>query len=57
VHIGVPGLACATYPEFIRQGTRTGGRLGIYEIDDPLAGIEVRSPEHLEALETRLNWG
>ncbi|MEJ2092160.1 MAG: glycosyltransferase [Syntrophobacterales bacterium] len=56
VHIGVPGLACASYPEFIRQGTRTGGRLGIFEINDPLAGIEIRSPEHLEALETRLNW-
>ena len=43
IHIGVPGLACATYPEVIRDGNRIGKKVGIIEIDDPLAGIVVRS--------------
>jgi CMP-N-acetylneuraminic acid synthetase len=56
MHIGLPGLACATFPNFIRQGTRSGGRLGIYEIKHPLAGIEVRGADQLHALEVQMKW-
>lgn len=40
--VGLTGLACVTHPMFIRQGELRGGRLGIYEVSDPLAAIEVR---------------
>ncbi len=40
--VGLKGLACVTHPMFIRQGDLRGGRLGIYEVSDPLAAIEVR---------------
>lgn len=51
IHVGLPNLACATYPAMLRQGSRISGEVGIYEISDPLAGIELRSPEALEAIE------
>ncbi len=40
--VGLTGLACITHPMFIRQGDMRGGRLGIFEVIDPLASIEVR---------------
>ena len=56
IHIGIPSLACATYPANLRAGSRRAGRLGIYEINDPLAGIEIRTLEDLHALESRMSW-
>ena len=40
--IGLAGFGCVTFPEFIRSGTLRGGRLGIFEVSDPYAAIEVR---------------
>ena len=40
--IGCPGLACITYPEFIRRGHLTGKNLGLYEINNHLSFFEVR---------------
>jgi hypothetical protein len=40
--VGLMGLACVTHPMFIRQGELSGGRLGIFEVTDPLAALEVR---------------
>jgi hypothetical protein len=40
--IGLAGFGCITYPEFIRSGTLRGGRLGVFEVSDPYAAIEVR---------------
>ena len=41
--IGLHGLCCVTYPEFIRNEQILGKKIGLYEIDHPLAGYEVRS--------------
>ena len=55
LHVGLPSLGCVTYPEFIRAGTRFGPKVGVVEIEDPLAAIEVRSPEYLGLLERVIN--
>ncbi len=41
--IGLQGLCCVTYPEFIRNEQMLGGKIGLYEVDHPLAGYEVRN--------------
>jgi rhamnosyltransferase len=40
--VGLMGLACVTHPVFIRQGSLVTGRVGIFDITDPLASIEMR---------------
>ena len=41
--VGLHGLGCVTYPEFIRNEKILGEKIGLYEIEHPLAGFEVRS--------------
>lgn len=40
--IGLHGLGCVTYPEFIRNGRILGEKIGLYEVEHPLAGFELR---------------
>lgn len=47
LHVGLLSLGCVTYAEFIRQGSRLGKRIGVYEVNDPLAAIEIRSENDL----------
>lgn len=46
--VGLMGLACVTHPVFIREGNLVAGRVGIFEITDPLASIEVRDDKTAE---------
>jgi len=48
VQIGLMSLGCATYPNQIRRGRRTAEDTGVYEIENPIAAIEVRSSNDLE---------
>lgn len=48
LHVGLPSLGCVTLPSILRQGNRIGRRVGIYEVSDPLAAIEVRTREDIE---------
>ena len=41
-YIGLRGLCCVTHPEFLREGSLFGEKMGIYEIDNPYSSIEVR---------------
>ena len=52
VHIGLSSLGCVTYPEFIRRGSRLGDVVGLYEIRDPIAALEIRDDEDLKLMET-----
>lgn len=45
VHIGLVGLGCVTYPEFIRKGSRIGEKVGLYEFNDPMSLIEITDSE------------
>jgi rhamnosyltransferase len=40
--IGLHGLGLVTHPEFIRNENMTGFRTGLYEVEHPLSGFEVR---------------
>ncbi len=51
LYIGLLSLGCVTYAEFVRQGSRLGKRIGIYEVDDPFAAIEIREPKDLALLD------
>lgn len=51
VHVGLISLGCATYPQSVRQGHRLGERVGIYEIHDPFATIEVRDAATMRLLD------
>ena len=46
--VGLQGLGCVTYPKFIRNGNLLGENTGIYIIDHPLAGFEVRDKISIE---------
>lgn len=41
--VGLKGIGCVTYPEFIRQGRMLGDNVGLLRITDPFAAMEVRS--------------
>jgi CMP-N-acetylneuraminic acid synthetase len=41
-YIGIKGLCCVTHPEFIREGTLLGERIGIYEDNSMISSLEVR---------------
>jgi rhamnosyltransferase len=48
MHIGYAGLACITYPEFIRMGQMMGKNIGILEIVDSYSTIELKTPADTE---------
>lgn len=50
VLVGLPSLGCVTYPEFIRNATRLGNKVGIHEIEDPRAALEIRTNSDYQVL-------
>ena len=54
IHIGLPSMGCATYPELIRSGTRLSGRTLIYEIKNPLSIIEIRNNREYNEINSKL---
>lgn len=53
-YIGLKGLCCVTHPEPLRAGSLLGNRVGLFEIDDPFAPIEVRSKRDIVFAESLL---
>lgn len=51
VHIGYPGLACVTLPNFIREGRLLGDKVEILEILDIYSTIEIKDRASLELAE------
>ncbi len=45
------GIGCVTHPEFLREGSLLGEKVGIYEIDNPYSSIEVRGDEDFKLAE------
>jgi len=48
IQIGLVSLGCVTYPRYLRNGDRTGGEVGIHEVRNPLASIEIRERDDLK---------
>ena len=55
--ISLFGLCSVTYPKMIRMGDLFGGKLGIYEVNDPICSTEFREELSLN-LATQIfdNW-
>jgi len=45
--LGLHGLCCVTHPEFIREGKLLGRKIGLYEVDELYAGLEIRDSESI----------
>jgi len=57
VYISIKGLACATHPLFLREGRLLGEKVGIVEVNDPYAPLEVRDEAGLRLAEQLVkNW-
>lgn len=48
--VGLPSLGCVTYPEYVRKGSRLGSKIGIFEVNDPRASIEMRTNDEYRIL-------
>lgn len=53
LYISVPGLGCVSLPHTIRKGNRTSGKVGIFEINDPLIGTEVKQYKDISSIRKR----
>ena len=53
--IGYTGLAYVSHPELIRNGNYFGKRLGVLEVEDPFAGIQLRDAESVESAKQYLD--
>jgi len=47
VQVGLPSLGCVTYPRYVRDAQRIGGDVGVYEVEEPLAMVEIRQRDEL----------
>lgn len=48
VRIGLFSLGTVMYPHIVREGDRLAGDLGVYEVENPLATVEIREREDLK---------
>jgi len=56
--VGIKGLCTITLPEFVREGSLLGDKIGIYEVDNPYSPIEVREEEDFRMAEKLIDsWG
>jgi len=54
-YVGLKGLCCVTHTKFVRQETIFDSRVGLFEIDSPLASFEVRSDQDRHIANTILS--
>ncbi len=53
--IGLHGICVVTYPSFIRNGSLLGNKIGLFNIDHPLANFEVKTKESLQIVKKIFN--
>lgn len=56
LYIGLPSLGCVIDPDLVKQGKRYGEKLGIYQVDEPFATVEIRTPQQLRHIARQLYW-
>lgn len=54
-YIGLKGVGCITYPNFIRDGSLIGGNIGLYEVLEPLVDLEIRDKKYLNLVKNLFN--
>lgn len=50
-YIGLRGVCCVMLPEFLREGSLLGERIGVFEVNNPYSSIEVREEEDFRMAE------
>jgi len=53
--LGLFGLGCVTQPAFLREASPFGPRLGVYEVEDPFAAVEIRDNAYAALAEQLLD--
>ncbi|MFH0771710.1 MAG: glycosyltransferase [Candidatus Omnitrophota bacterium] len=53
--IELKGVACVTHPEFLRQGSLLGEKIGIYELNNPYSYLEVRNEDDFKLASSLVN--
>jgi len=43
IYVELRGVGCVTHPEFLREGSLLGRKIGIYELNNPCSYLEVRN--------------
>ncbi len=51
IHIGLPAICSVITPSLLRRGKRIGERVGIVEIQDPFAQVEIRTDQDLRSID------
>ena len=54
MHFAKIGFGSATYADIIREGSRLGNKVGIYEVDQPIITTEIRTRERLNEIKDTL---
>ena len=49
--IGIPGLACVTHPNYLRDCVLYGDKVGIFELNNELSNFEVRETSDFKMAE------
>lgn len=55
IHVGLPAICSVLTPDLLRRGKRLADRVGVVELADPLAAIEIRQNSDFESMERLLN--
>jgi len=55
LHVGLASLGCVTYREVIAKGSRFGSRIGVFEINHPIASVEIRDFQNPELFNRMLS--
>lgn len=56
LYIGLPSLGCVIEPDLVKSGRRYGENLGIFQVDEPFATVEIRNPDQLHHIAKQLYW-
>ena len=51
IHVGLPAICSVLTPDLLRQKQRLDEQVGIVELNDPLAAVEIRQTSDFEAME------
>lgn len=56
LYIGLPSLGCVIEPQLVLDGKRYGSKLGILQVEEPFASVEIRTPTQLKHIAQQLYW-
>ncbi len=55
VYVSYKGLCCVTRPEFVRSEEIFGDNIGVYKVENPFSGMEIRDEWHFDQVKNILS--